>query len=256
VPATTRWCPRSCGLPYPPAVPARPTAAQLEAARDRRLRDVLRPGLAVVFCGINPSLYSAAVGHHFARPGNRFWQALHDAGFTDRLLAPDEDATLPRYGCGVTNLVPRATASADELGRDELAAGARRLLAKLRRVRPRCVAFLGVGAYRDAFGRRDVRVGPQPETLAGAQVWVLPNPSGRTAGYQRADFARLFAALRHAAFPPGAAGAPARCALSGRASPATGAGGPARAARAPGTRPPPAREGAPGRRPPRCRGGR
>lgn len=181
-------------------MPARPTAAELEAARDRRLRDVLRPGLAVVFCGINPSLYSAAVGHHFARPGNRFWQALHDGGFTDRLLAPDEDALLPRYGCGVTNLVPRATASADELGREELAAGARRLLAKLRRVRPRCVAFLGVGAYRAAFGRRDARVGPQGETLEGAAVWVLPNPSGRTAAYQRADFARLFGDLHRSMF--------------------------------------------------------
>jgi TDG/mug DNA glycosylase family protein len=173
----------------------RPTAEDLRAARGRRLRDVLAPGLAVVFCGINPGLYSAAVGHHFARPGNRFWRALSDAGFTDRLLAPAEDRTLLRHGCGVTNLVARATAAADELAADELAAGARRLAAKLRRMHPRCVAFLGVGAYRLAFGHRAACIGCQPETLGGARVWVLPNPSGRAAAYQRADFARLFREL-------------------------------------------------------------
>jgi len=175
---------------------ARPSAADLRAAHGRRLRDLLEPGLAVVFCGINPSLYSAAVGHHFARPGNRFWQALHDARFTDRLLTPAEDRALLRHGCGLTNLVARATASADELSPEELARGARRLAAKVRRVRPRCVAFLGLGAYREAFGQRAARIGPQRETLAGARLWVLPNPSGRTAAYQRADFARLFRELR------------------------------------------------------------
>lgn len=184
---------------------SRPTPAELRAARGRTLRDVLAPGLAVVFCGINPSLYSAAVAHHFARPGNRFWQALHDAGFTDRRLEPAEDRALLRYGCGVTNLVARATAAADELTPDELAAGARALVAKLRRVRPRCVAFLGLGAYRHGFARPAARIGPQDERLAGAALWVLPNPSGRTAAYQRADFARLFAALRRSVAP--AAGA-------------------------------------------------
>jgi TDG/mug DNA glycosylase family protein len=174
----------------------RPTPEDLRAARGRRLRDVLAPGLAVVFCGINPSLYSAAVGHHFARPGNRFWPALRDAGFTDRLLGPDEDRTLLRHGCGLTNLVARATAAADELAPDEIAAGARRLTAKLRRLKPGCVAFLGVGAYRVAFGHRAARIGPQPETLGGTRIWALPNPSGRTAAYQRADFARLFRELR------------------------------------------------------------
>jgi double-stranded uracil-DNA glycosylase len=181
----------------------RPTADELRAARGRRLRDVLAPGLAVVFCGINPSLYSAAVGHHFARPGNRFWQALRDAGFTDRLLAPAEDGELLRHGCGVTNLVARATAAADELAADEIAAGARRLAVKLRRLQPGCVAFLGVGAYRTAFGHRTARIGLQPETFGGARVWALPNPSGRTAGYQRADFARLFRELREDAVRPG-----------------------------------------------------
>jgi TDG/mug DNA glycosylase family protein len=175
---------------------SRPTAEDLRAARGRRLRDVLAPGLAVVFCGINPSLYSAAVGHHFARPGNRFWPALHDAGFTDRLLAPAEDRELLRHGCGVTNLVARATAAADALSQEELAAGARRLAAKVRRLHPRCVAFLGVGAYRLAFGHRAARIGRQAEALGGATVWTLPNPSGRTAAYQRADFARLFRELR------------------------------------------------------------
>lgn len=174
----------------------RPTPKDLRAARGRRLRDVLAPGLAVVFCGINPGLYSAALGHHFARPGNRFWPALHDAGFTDRLLDPAEDRALLRYGIGVTNLVARTTAAADELAPDEIAAGAKRLAAKVRRLNPGCVAFLGVGAYRVAFGHRAARIGLQPETLGGARVWALPNPSGRTAAYQRADFARLFRALR------------------------------------------------------------
>ncbi|RIL05195.1 MAG: G/U mismatch-specific DNA glycosylase [Proteobacteria bacterium] len=171
-------------------------ARDLAAARSKRLRDVLAPGLDVVFCGINPGLRSAAVGHHFARPGNRFWTALHDAGFTDRLLAPEEDHTLVRYGCGITNLVSRASAGADELSRDELARGAKLLARKLARHRPRCLAMLGVGAYRNAFARPHAQVGPQQETVAGVAVWVLPNPSGRTAAYQRADFARLFRALR------------------------------------------------------------
>ena len=176
--------------------PERPTAEDLRAARGRRLRDVMAPGLAVVFCGINPSLYSAAVGHHFARPGNRFWQALHDGGFTDRLLTAAEDRALLDHRCGLTNLVARATAAADELAPDELAAGALRLAAKVRRMAPGCVAFLGLGAYRLGFGHRAARIGRQRETLGGARVWVLPNPSGRTAAYQRADFARLFRELR------------------------------------------------------------
>lgn len=178
-----------------------PTPEALAAAHDRTLRDVLAPGLAVLFCGINPSLYSAASGHHFARPGNRFWTALRDGGFTERVLSPAEDRTLLRYGCGLTNLVPRATAAADDLSAEELARGARRLAAKVRRHGPRCVAFLGVGAYRTAFGRRAAGVGLQPERLESAHLWVLPNPSGRTAAYQREDFARLFAELRAYAMP-------------------------------------------------------
>lgn len=171
-------------------------ARDREAARGKRLHDVLAPGLDVVFCGINPGLWSAAVGHHFARPGNRFWTALHDAGFTDRLLAPGEDRVLLRYGCGLTNLVPRASAGADEISRDELVRGAKRLARKLARHRPRALAVLGVGAYRTAFARPRAQLGLQAETLGGVAVWVLPNPSGRTAAYQRDDFMRLFRALR------------------------------------------------------------
>lgn len=156
---------------------------------------MLAPGLRVLFVGINPGLYSAATGHHFARPGNRFWPALHRGGFTPRLLHPSEQAELPRYGYGITNLVNRSTATADELAPAELVAGRRRLAAKLRRCRPRIVAFLGVGAYCHAFGLRHAPVGPQPEKFEGAKVWVLPNPSGLNANYQLPALVRLFRQL-------------------------------------------------------------
>lgn len=153
-----------------------------------------------MFCGINPSLYSAAVGHHFARPGNRFWKALHLAGFTDRLLSPAEDRLLAAAGIGVTNLVARATAAAAELTDDELREGAAVLTRKVERWRPRFVAVVGIGAYRTAFGRLQAGTGPAPEPLAGATVWVLPNPSGLNAHYQlprlHAAFAELAAAVR------------------------------------------------------------
>jgi TDG/mug DNA glycosylase family protein len=152
----------------------------------------------VLFCGINPSLYSAAVGCHFARPGNRFWPALHAGGFTPRRFEPWEGEALRALGYGITNVVDRATAAADELAADEYVAGARRLAAKVRRYRPRYVAVLGVTAYRLAFSRPRAATGPQAETLAGAGLWVLPNPSGLNAHYQTADLARLFAALREA----------------------------------------------------------
>jgi TDG/mug DNA glycosylase family protein len=159
---------------------------------------VIAPGLTVLFCGINPGLYSGATGHHFARPGNRFWPALHAAGFTPRRLHPSEQAELLRYGCGVTNLVDRATAAAEELAPAELVAGRRRLLAKLRRYRPQTVAFLGVGAYCQAFGLRRAALGPQAEALAGARVWLLPNPSGLNANYQLPELVRLFRSLKEA----------------------------------------------------------
>ncbi|QEH33276.1 G/U mismatch-specific DNA glycosylase [Aquisphaera giovannonii] len=177
----------------------RPTRPEVAAAYGRTIPDLIAPGLAVLFCGINPSLYSAAVGQHFARPGNRFWPALHAAGFTDRLLRPAEQPELLDRRLGITNLVARATARADELSAEEFVAGATILEAKVRRHRPRFVAVLGVTAYRAAFGRRLAVVGRQAEMLAGAGLWVLPNPSGLNAHYQLPDLARAFEDLRLAA---------------------------------------------------------
>ena len=157
---------------------------------------MIGPRLDVLFVGINPSLWSGAVGHHFARPGNRFWRALHEAGFTDRVLFPHEGQALLKRKLGITNLVNRATASADELDTADFRAGARRIAAKVRRYRPKVVAFVGIGAYRAAFGRARARVGRQEEPLGGATIWVLPNPSGRTAGYQMPALSRAFRDLR------------------------------------------------------------
>ena len=177
-------------------VPARPTPAQLQAARGRSIPDLIAPGLDVLFVGINPSLWSGAVGLHFARPGNRFWRALHEAGFTDRLLSPYEGRELLARRIGVTNLVNRATASADELDVADYQRGARRIAAKVRRYKPKVVAFVGMGAYRVAFGRPRAPGGRQVERLADADIRVLPNPSGRTAGYQMPALARAFRELR------------------------------------------------------------
>jgi TDG/mug DNA glycosylase family protein len=179
--------------------PARPSAAELQAARDRRIPDVIATGLRVLFCGINPSLYSAATGQHFARPGNRFWPTLHRAGFTPRLLAPGEQRELLTHGVGITNLVARATATAAELSREELTAGRRRLVAKVRRREPRLLAVLGIDAYRQAFAQPRAKLGRQPEPIAGRPLWVLPNPSGLNAHYQLADLAKLYRGLRRAA---------------------------------------------------------
>jgi len=179
-----------------PGAHRRPTAKEVAAAAGATVPDVLAAGLDILFVGINPGLYSGAVGHHFARPGNRFWKALAGAGFTDRVLTGFEDGALTGFGLGVTNLVERATASADEVSDDELRAGVRRLEAKVRRFRPRAVAFLGVGMYRVAFGVRDAAVGARPERFAGATVWVLPNPSGLNAHYQVPELIRLFGDLR------------------------------------------------------------
>lgn len=165
------------------------------AAAGRGIRDVISPGLKVLFVGINPGLYSAATGHHFARPGNRFWPALHAAGFTARLLHPSEQMELLNTGCGVTNLVNRATATAAELAPGEFIAGRQRLAAKVRRYRPRTVAFLGIGAYCQAFSVKQAAVGPQRLPLEGARVWVLPNPSGLNANYQLAALVKLFRRL-------------------------------------------------------------
>jgi double-stranded uracil-DNA glycosylase len=175
--------------------PWRPTKEQLDAARNAVVPDVIAPGLDVLFCGINPGLYSGAVRHHFARPGNRFWKALHAAGFTDTVLSPFDEHRLLDVGLGITNLVERATASADELRPDELTRGARRLRRKLARYRPRWVAFLGLTAYRVAFGQARASVGPRTQTLSKTRVWLLPNPSGLNAHYQVPDLARVFGDL-------------------------------------------------------------
>ncbi|MPY98309.1 MAG: G/U mismatch-specific DNA glycosylase [Actinophytocola sp.] len=179
-----------------PADTYRPTRADLAAARDRTIPDVIAEDLRVMFCGINPSLYSGATGHHFARPGNRFWPALHRAGFTPRQLHPSEQDELLRYGLGVTNLLRRATARADELTNDELREGSQRLASLVRRYRPRAVAVVGVTAYRSAFDRPRAVVGQQPEDIEDAVLWVLPNPSGLNAHYQLPDLAAEFGALR------------------------------------------------------------
>jgi double-stranded uracil-DNA glycosylase len=161
-----------------------------------RLGAIGGPGLRVLFVGINPSLRSAEVGHHFARPGNRFWPTLHAAGFTPRLLAPQEDGLLPSFGIGVSNIVSRPTRSASELTVTELRAGAAILEATVRAWTPRLVAVVGVVAYRAAFRRPHADMGLQEETVGGRPVWVLPNPSGLNAHYKPADFARLYAEAR------------------------------------------------------------
>ena len=178
---------------------AKPSRADLLAAQDKTVRDVIAPNLRVLFCGINPGLYSAATGHHFARPGNRFWPTLYQAGFTPRLLAPSEERELLTLGCGITNLVPRATATADELALKELVAGQRRLKGKVKRYQPQVVAVLGISAYRTAFAKKVVSLGLQSERLADTRVWVLPNPSGLNAHYQLANLVEHFRALSQAA---------------------------------------------------------
>lgn len=176
--------------------PWKPTKEQLLAATEKTVPDVIAPDLQVLFCGINPGLYTAAVGHHFARPGNRFWPALYAGGFTDRVLSPFEERELLKSGYGITNVVPRATASADSLTKEEIVAGGARLRAKVLRYRPRILAVLGVGAYRTAFKQPKAVVGRQEERIGNTMLWVLPNPSGLNANYQAADLAHLFRELR------------------------------------------------------------
>lgn len=173
----------------------KPTQEEIQAAIGETMIDVIAPDLKVLFCGINPSLYSAVVGHHFARPGNRFWPTLHLAGFCDRLYAPHEDRDLLKLGYGITNVVDRATATADELSKQELLIGGQNLAAKVEQYRPRCLAILGISAYRTAFNKPKAVVGRQEEILHDAIVWVLPNPSGLNAHYQLKDLAAAFREL-------------------------------------------------------------
>jgi TDG/mug DNA glycosylase family protein len=177
------------------AVNAKPTPQQLAAARERELPDIIAPGLRVLFVGINPGLYSAAIGHQFGRPGNRFWPALARAGLTPRLYDPREDHGLLELGLGITNLVARATARAAELEPEELVQGARTLAHKVQRYAPTVVAIVGVSAYRVAFERPRAKLGWQAESLGASRLHVLPNPSGLNAHHQLDALALLFRAV-------------------------------------------------------------
>jgi TDG/mug DNA glycosylase family protein len=183
-------------MPADPGPERRPSAADLAAARDRTIPDVVAPGLRVLFSGINPGLYSAATGYHFARPGNRFWPALHRSGFTARQLAPREQDQMLAVGLGITNLVARATARADELSATELRAGARHLAVKVAELRPRWLAVVGVTAFRVAFARPRAAVGRQSERIGATGVWVLPNPSGLNASWTAPRLEAAFRELR------------------------------------------------------------
>lgn len=176
--------------------PWKPTKKQLLAAVNKTVHDVIAPDLRVLFCGINPGLYTAAVGHHFARPGNRFWPALHAGGFTERILSAFDERELLKSGYGITNVVMRATATADSLTKKEIVAGGEKLRRKVGRYRPRVLAVLGVGAYRTAFNHPKAGIGRQSEMIGGTIVWVLPNPSGLNAHYQAGELARLFRELK------------------------------------------------------------
>jgi TDG/mug DNA glycosylase family protein len=173
-----------------------PSPADLADAGNRTIPDVIAVGLEVLFVGINPGLWSGATGYHFARPGNRFWKAIWQAGLTSELLSPDRQTDLLADSLGITNLVPRTTATAAELTDDELRAGGQALARKVAQFRPRKLAFLGVSTYRIAFDRPKASIGRQPESIADGEVWVLPNPSGLNAHYQLPQLVEAYAALR------------------------------------------------------------
>src|SRR5438445_5494623 len=183
----------------PSKLPYKPTREEIANAAVKSVPDVIAPGLRVLFCGINPGLYTAAVGHHFARPGNRFWPALHQSGFTKRLLSSFEERELLLDGLGITNVVAHATAAAAELTKNDFEIGGRILRKKVQRYRPRILAILGVGAYREAFGRPKAAIGEQDEGFCDTRIWVLPNPSGLNANYQLTELVKLFKQLRKAA---------------------------------------------------------
>jgi double-stranded uracil-DNA glycosylase len=180
----------------------KPTRIELALAEGKTVADVIAPGLTILFCGINPGLYSGAVGHHFARPGNRFWKVLFIAGFTDRQLSPSEERQLLDYGYGITNFVERATSTAAQLTREELITGAQRISQKLQQFKPQYLAILGVTAYRQAFHRPRAVLGLQPDMIDETKIWVLPNPSGLNAHYQVGDLAQLYRQLREVAGKP------------------------------------------------------
>jgi TDG/mug DNA glycosylase family protein len=177
----------------------KPTASEVAAAEGTTLPDVIAPRLSVLFCGINPGLYTAAVQQHFGRPGNRFWPTLYRAGFTPRLFHPSEQRELLKLGYGITNIVARATNAADALTREELLEGAKELTRKVKRYKPKVLAIVGIGAYRTAFQRPKAKLGLQEETIGQTKIWVLPNPSGLNANYQADALTELFTELRIAA---------------------------------------------------------
>src|SRR3989344_583720 len=174
----------------------RPTKEELMAAKGERVKDVIAMDLKCLFCGINPGQYTAWIGHHFGRPGNRFWRAVFGGGFTPRLLTPFEERKLLNYGYGITNLVQRATLAASEVSREELVMGRENLVKKILKYRPKIAAILGVEAYRKAFGLKGVTIGPQEKRIGKTKLWVLPNPSGLNAHYTPADLAQLFQKLK------------------------------------------------------------
>jgi len=173
----------------------RPSKQDLEAARKKTVADVIGKNLKVLFVGINPGLYTAAIGHHFGRPGNRFWPALYAGGFTNRLLSPYEERELLKDGYGITNVAPRATATADDLSLGEIQRGGKALSEKIKKYEPGMAAILGIRTYRAAFHFPKAKIGLQKERIGSTQVWVLPNPSGLNAHYQPRDLARLFKQL-------------------------------------------------------------
>lgn len=174
----------------------KPTKAEMAAAANQTVPDVIAPNLKVLFCGINPGLYTVAVGHNFARPGNRFWPALHQAGFTPYLFAPYQDRELLQLGYGITNVVDRATVSADQLASREFVEGGKRLVEKVNNYKPQVLAVLGITAYRKAFGDAGAGIGLQEQTLGNARIWVLPNPSGLNAHFPPAALAEVYRELR------------------------------------------------------------
>lgn len=174
----------------------KPTKEQLAAAEGEIVPDIIGSKLKVLFCGINPSVYSAVVGHHFARPGNRFWPALHESGFTPRRLHPAEDALLLEYGLGLTNVFELATVGEKDVSKEQFIAGGKRLEGRVHEYKPRVLAVLGIGAYRKGFGRNKAVMGKQAETIGETDIWVLPNPSGLNAHYQLPDLARVYGELR------------------------------------------------------------
>ena len=174
----------------------KPTKAELAAAVHHTVPDLVADNLAVLFCGINPGLYTAAIGHHFGRPGNRFWPALHGAGLTPCLFSPWQEHALLALGIGITNMVERTSATAAEVSTEEFVRGSARLRGCVMQYKPRIVAFLGIGAYRSAFGRPKATLGLQTEQIGESALWLLPSPSGLNANHQLADLVTLFAELR------------------------------------------------------------